>query len=187
MNIHVTPAEIARSVYECKEHTSSGQELGDANVCLRIYGSPKNRLGESSLAQDNLIPGVLQLRTAVSCRALLPTWRIPGSLSPPHPLLSPIGDLQSSVTFDLTLDPGRLNPRAIFKETSSRSLTRVRVLGLGRHCEDVKLLLPVRGSGSPGDGGDSEVGSGLGGERTRCALVLVLAQHQQGTLCAGGV
>ncbi|XP_071077916.1 integrin alpha-D isoform X4 [Desmodus rotundus] len=97
VNIHVTPAEIARSVYECKEHTSSGQELGDANVCLRIYGSPKNRLG----------------------------------------------DLQSSVTFDLTLDPGRLNPRAIFKETSSRSLTRVRVLGLGRHCEDVKLLLPT--------------------------------------------
>ncbi|XP_036889544.1 LOW QUALITY PROTEIN: integrin alpha-D-like, partial [Sturnira hondurensis] len=97
MNIYITPAEIARSVYECQEHTSSVQELGDANVCLHVYESPKTRLG----------------------------------------------DLKSSVTFDLTLDPGRLNPRAIFKETSSWSLTRVRVLGLGQHCEDVKLLLPA--------------------------------------------
>ncbi|KAM5328037.1 integrin alpha-D-like isoform 2-T2 [Glossophaga mutica] len=97
VNIYVTPAEIARSVYECQEHTSSVQDLGDASVCLHVYESPKTRLG----------------------------------------------DLQSSVTFDLTLDPGRLNPRAIFKETSSRSLTHVRVLGLGQHCEDVKLLLPA--------------------------------------------
>ncbi|XP_054438590.1 integrin alpha-D [Pteronotus mesoamericanus] len=97
MNMYITPAEIARPVYECQGLTSSVQDLGDANVCLHVYESPKNRLG----------------------------------------------DLQSSVTFDLTLDPGRLNPRAIFKETNTRSLTRVRVLGLGQHCEDVKLLLPA--------------------------------------------
>ncbi|XP_045705083.1 LOW QUALITY PROTEIN: integrin alpha-D-like [Phyllostomus hastatus] len=97
VNIYITPAEIARSVYECQEHPSSVQELGDANVCLHIYERPKNQLG----------------------------------------------DLQSTVTLHLTLDPGHVNPRAIFKETRNRSLTHVRVLGLGRHCEDVKLLLPA--------------------------------------------
>ncbi|KAF6124914.1 integrin subunit alpha X [Phyllostomus discolor] len=95
VNVYITPAEIARSVYECQEHTSSVQELGDANVCLHIYERPKNQLG----------------------------------------------DLQSTVTLHLTLDPGHVNPRAIFKETRNRSLTHVRVLGLGQHCEDVKLLL----------------------------------------------
>ncbi|XP_060029094.1 integrin alpha-X [Erinaceus europaeus] len=53
------------------------------------------------------------------------------------------GDLLSTVTFDLTLDPGRLSPRAIFKETNTWNLTRVQVLGLRYHCEEVKLLLPA--------------------------------------------
>ncbi|KAF5914661.1 hypothetical protein HPG69_005158, partial [Diceros bicornis minor] len=96
-NIRITPAEIARSVFECQEQMASGRELGVANVCLRIYETPKNRLG----------------------------------------------DLKSSVTFDLTLDPGRLSPRAIFEETKTWNLTRVRVLGLKQHCEAVKLLLPA--------------------------------------------
>ncbi|XP_044089224.1 integrin alpha-X [Neovison vison] len=95
MRIQFKPAEIARSLFECREETSSVNALGDANVCLRIYESPKNRLG----------------------------------------------DLQSSVTFDLTLDPGRQSPRAIFEETKTRNLTRVRVLGLSQHCETVKLHL----------------------------------------------
>nr|XP_045731362.1 integrin alpha-X-like isoform X1 [Mirounga angustirostris]XP_054363576.1 integrin alpha-X-like isoform X1 [Mirounga angustirostris] len=95
MTIRFKPAEIARSLFECREETSSVNALGDANVCLHIYGSPKNRLG----------------------------------------------NLQSSVTFDLTLDPGRQSPRAIFEETKTWNLTRVRVLGLGQYCETVKLLL----------------------------------------------
>ncbi|XP_008512569.2 integrin alpha-X [Equus przewalskii] len=95
VSIRITPAEIARSVFECQEQEPSVRTLGDADVCLRIYESPKNRLG----------------------------------------------DLQSSVTFDLTLDPGRMNPRAIFEETKTWNLTRVRVLGLNQHCETVKLLL----------------------------------------------
>lgn len=66
-----------------------------------------------------------------------------------HPLLSPAGNLESSVTFDLTLDPGRLSPRAIFKETRARNLTRTLDLGLRQHCEDVALLLSVRGLGGP--------------------------------------
>ncbi|XP_022382124.1 integrin alpha-X isoform X2 [Enhydra lutris kenyoni] len=95
MRIQFKPAEIARSLFECREETSSVNALGDANVCLHIYESPKNRLG----------------------------------------------DLQSSVTFDLTLDPGRQSPRAVFEETKTRNLTRVRVLGLSQHCETVKLCL----------------------------------------------
>ncbi|XP_047569508.1 integrin alpha-X isoform X2 [Lutra lutra] len=95
MRIQFKPAEIARSLFECREETSSVNALGDANVCLHIYESPKNRLG----------------------------------------------DLQSSVTFDLTLDPGRQSPRAVFEETKTRNLTRVRVLGLSQHCETVRLHL----------------------------------------------
>nr|XP_020035185.1 integrin alpha-X isoform X1 [Castor canadensis] len=54
-----------------------------------------------------------------------------------------LGNLQSSVTFDLALDPGRPSPRAIFKERRTRTLTRVRILGLNQHCEVVDLLLPA--------------------------------------------
>lgn len=70
------------------------------------------------------------------------------------------------MTFDLTLDPGRQSPRAIFEETKTRNLTRVRVLGLNQHCETVKLHLLVSGPQSPGDGRDSEAGSGVGREGT---------------------
>ncbi|XP_004691726.1 PREDICTED: integrin alpha-D [Condylura cristata] len=53
-----------------------------------------------------------------------------------------LGDVQSSVSYDLGLDPGRLTSRAIFHETKNRTLTRSKTLGLGEHCESVKLLLP---------------------------------------------
>ncbi|XP_066131842.1 integrin alpha-X isoform X1 [Saccopteryx bilineata] len=97
VNIHIARTEIKRSMFECREHASSVQDLGEASVCLLVYESPQNRLR----------------------------------------------DLRSSVTFDLTLDPGRLNARAIFKESNARTLTRARVLGLRRHCETVELLLPA--------------------------------------------
>lgn len=96
----------------------------------------------------------------------LAPWGVPGSLSLPHPLLPPLGNLQSDVTFDLTLDPGHLSPRAIFKETNTRHLSRIRVLGLQPHCEDVKLLLPVRVSGRWGRG-DAEAGGGQAGKGPR--------------------
>ncbi|XP_039740337.1 integrin alpha-X isoform X1 [Pteropus medius] len=95
VSIRITPAEITRSVFECQEQMPFVQPLVNANVCLHVYKSSKDRLG----------------------------------------------DLQSSVTFDLTLDPGRLSPRAIFEETKTWNLTRVRVLGLRQHCEDVRFLL----------------------------------------------
>ncbi|XP_047390037.1 integrin alpha-X [Sciurus carolinensis] len=97
VTIHFTPAEIARSLFECQEQETSVQELGGATVCIDIYGSPKGQRDK----------------------------------------------LQSSVTYDLALDPGRLSPRAIFKETMTRTLTRVQDLGLNKYCESVKLLLPA--------------------------------------------
>ncbi|ELW66315.1 Integrin alpha-D [Tupaia chinensis] len=57
--------------------------------------------------------------------------------------LDQIGDIQSSVTYDLALDPGRLISRAIFDETKNWTLTRQQTLGLGHHCETMRLLLPV--------------------------------------------
>ncbi|XP_077616431.1 integrin alpha-X [Crocuta crocuta] len=95
VSLQFTATEIARSAFECREETDSAKALGGANVCLHVYESPKNQLG----------------------------------------------DLQSTVTFDLTLDPGRQNPRAIFEETKARNLTHVRVLGLRQYCETVRLLL----------------------------------------------
>ncbi|XP_019489347.1 PREDICTED: integrin alpha-D-like [Hipposideros armiger] len=94
VSIHTMPTEISRSMSECREQTSSFQTLGDANVCLHVYASPKDRLR----------------------------------------------DLQSTVTFDLTLDPGRLSPRAIFKDTS-----RPQARSLPLTCESAP-------AGSPGIG-----------------------------------
>ncbi|KAK2097942.1 hypothetical protein P7K49_023393 [Saguinus oedipus] len=53
-----------------------------------------------------------------------------------------LGDIQSSIGYELALDPGRLTSRAIFDETKNRTLTRRKTLGLGVHCETLKLLLP---------------------------------------------
>lgn len=66
------------------------------------------------------------------------------------------GDVQSSVRYDLALDPGRLIPRAVFAETQNWTLTQRKTLALGEHCETLKLLLPVRtlvsGRGTGGRG-----------------------------------
>ncbi|XP_013360314.1 PREDICTED: integrin alpha-D [Chinchilla lanigera] len=56
--------------------------------------------------------------------------------------LGQFGDFQSSVSYDLMLDPGRRISRAVFYETKISTLTRRKTLGLGDHCEAVKLLLP---------------------------------------------
>ncbi|XP_045426246.1 integrin alpha-D isoform X2 [Pipistrellus kuhlii] len=53
-----------------------------------------------------------------------------------------LGDVQSSVRYDLALDPGRLVSRAVFAETRNWTVARKKVLGLGEHCETLKLLLP---------------------------------------------
>uniref|UniRef100_A0A8C6CL16 Integrin subunit alpha D n=1 Tax=Moschus moschiferus TaxID=68415 RepID=A0A8C6CL16_MOSMO len=53
-----------------------------------------------------------------------------------------LGDVRSSVTYDLALDPGRLISRAVFGETKNWTLTRRKTLGLGEHCDSMKLLLP---------------------------------------------
>uniref|UniRef100_A0A8C9CEA9 Integrin subunit alpha D n=1 Tax=Phocoena sinus TaxID=42100 RepID=A0A8C9CEA9_PHOSS len=61
----------------------------------------------------------------------------PSSIPP-----SASSDVRSSVMYDLALDPGRLISRAIFDETKNWTLTRRKTLGLGEHCDTMKLLLP---------------------------------------------
>lgn len=135
--VRFSPSEIARSVFECQEQVASVQTLGDATVCLYIYDSSKTQLGEF-LAFDPLTFGCLLSDDLPS-----PTQVISGPLHLPCVPHSLAGDLKSSVTFDLALDPGRLSPRAIFEETKTQALSRVRILGLSKHCETVRLLLPV--------------------------------------------
>jgi hypothetical protein len=142
VTISFTPAVVARSVFECQDEMASVQALGNATVCLHISETSKYKLGESScpVSQDALTSETILPPSA------LPTWGVSGSLSPHHAwAYPPTGNLQSSVTFDLALDPGRPSPRAIFKERRTRTLTRVQILGLNQHCEVVDLLLPVRG------------------------------------------
>ncbi|XP_074064614.1 integrin alpha-D-like isoform X2 [Macrotis lagotis] len=96
VSITFTPPELARSVFECWKWEAPNQEAGTAIICLSIYKSTPNHLG----------------------------------------------DVQSSVAYDLVLDAGRLSPRAVFDETKNWTLNRIKTLGLGNHCESVKLLLP---------------------------------------------
>ncbi|XP_040320535.1 integrin alpha-D isoform X1 [Herpailurus yagouaroundi] len=56
--------------------------------------------------------------------------------------LDQLDDVQSSVRYDLALDPSRLISRAIFDETKNRTLSRRKTLGLGDYCETIKVLLP---------------------------------------------
>ncbi|MBV96999.1 Integrin alpha-D, partial [Eschrichtius robustus] len=67
------------------------------------------------------------------------------------PLPQAVSDVRSSVMYDLALDPGRLISRAIFDETKNWTLTRRKTLGLGEHCDTMKLLLPdcVEDVGNP--------------------------------------
>ncbi|XP_051852348.1 integrin alpha-M-like [Antechinus flavipes] len=53
-----------------------------------------------------------------------------------------LGELRSTVTYNLALDPGRPIPRAIFDETKNRTRGKVLTIGKDRICEEVKLLLP---------------------------------------------
>ncbi|XP_068953070.1 integrin alpha-D-like, partial [Petaurus breviceps papuanus] len=94
--ITFTPPEVARSVFECWRWETTNQEAGSAIICLTIYKSIPDQLG----------------------------------------------DVQSSVAYDLALDMGRRSPRAVFDETKNWTLNRIKTLGLGNHCENVKLLLP---------------------------------------------
>uniref|UniRef100_A0A8C6HYU7 Integrin alpha M n=1 Tax=Mus spicilegus TaxID=10103 RepID=A0A8C6HYU7_MUSSI len=52
------------------------------------------------------------------------------------------GDIQSTVTYDLALDPGRSRIRAFFDETKNNTRRRTQVFGLMQKCETLKLILP---------------------------------------------
>ncbi|XP_069343338.1 integrin alpha-M-like isoform X2 [Eulemur rufifrons] len=52
------------------------------------------------------------------------------------------GEIQSFITYDLALDSGRPNSRAIFDETKNSTRRRQQTLGLTQKCETLKLQLP---------------------------------------------
>ncbi|KAF6124913.1 integrin subunit alpha M [Phyllostomus discolor] len=52
------------------------------------------------------------------------------------------GEIQSTVTYDLALDPSRQHPRAIFDETKNSTRRKTWDLRLGQKCETLKLQLP---------------------------------------------
>uniref|UniRef100_A0A8C6B781 Integrin subunit alpha M n=1 Tax=Monodon monoceros TaxID=40151 RepID=A0A8C6B781_MONMO len=51
------------------------------------------------------------------------------------------GDTQSTITYDLALDPGRPHSQAIFDETKNNTLRHIVTLGLSQKCETLKLRL----------------------------------------------
>ncbi|XP_008060254.1 integrin alpha-M [Carlito syrichta] len=51
------------------------------------------------------------------------------------------GEIQSTITYDLVLDSGRSDFRAIFEETKNRTCTQTQTLGLAQKCETLKLQL----------------------------------------------
>ncbi|XP_036680912.1 integrin alpha-M [Balaenoptera musculus] len=51
------------------------------------------------------------------------------------------GDTQSTITYDLALDPGRPHSQAIFEETKNNTLRHIVTLGLSQKCETLKLQL----------------------------------------------
>ncbi|XP_051001335.1 integrin alpha-M [Acomys russatus] len=53
------------------------------------------------------------------------------------------GAIQSTVTYDLALDPGRSHARAFFDETQNNTRRRIQAFGLTQKCETLKLYLPV--------------------------------------------
>ncbi|XP_064150905.1 integrin alpha-M isoform X1 [Loxodonta africana] len=52
------------------------------------------------------------------------------------------GQIQSIITYDLALDSGRPNPRAIFDETKNSTHRQTRTLAMTVNCGTLKLLLP---------------------------------------------
>ncbi|XP_068941320.1 integrin alpha-M-like isoform X2 [Petaurus breviceps papuanus] len=96
VSMQITPKELLRSVFECREQVKTNQEAGVARLCFTTRKNTADRLGK----------------------------------------------VQSSVTYDLVLDPGRSNSRAIFDETKNRRRRRNLIVGMDSICEEVKLLLP---------------------------------------------
>ncbi|KAM6166274.1 integrin alpha-X [Erethizon dorsatum] len=148
----VTGSELSPRLQHFGQSLSGGQDLtldglvdlavGSQGHVLLLRTRPVLRVGVTMLftraeiprsvfeCQEQVAP-VQDLNDAIVCFDIYESTKSQG------------GNLQSSVTFELTLDPGRLSPRAIFKETNTRTLTQVQVFELGQRCETVKLLLPA--------------------------------------------
>ncbi|XP_023596817.1 integrin alpha-M isoform X1 [Trichechus manatus latirostris] len=53
-----------------------------------------------------------------------------------------VGEIQSIITYDLALDAGRPNPRAVFDETKNSTYRQTQTLALMENCDTLKLQLP---------------------------------------------
>uniref|UniRef100_A0A8C0KZX5 Integrin subunit alpha M n=1 Tax=Canis lupus dingo TaxID=286419 RepID=A0A8C0KZX5_CANLU len=54
---------------------------------------------------------------------------------------APSGEIQSVVTYDLTLEPSVSHPRIVFDETKNSTRRQTRIMKLNQECEALKLLL----------------------------------------------
>ncbi|XP_039740343.1 integrin alpha-M isoform X4 [Pteropus medius] len=49
VTMEFTPRELARNVFECREHVMKGQTAGEVRVCLRVHKSTRDRLREGDI------------------------------------------------------------------------------------------------------------------------------------------
>lgn len=49
VSMEFTPRELARTVFECREHVVRGQAAGEVRVCLHVHKSTRDRLREGEV------------------------------------------------------------------------------------------------------------------------------------------
>ncbi|XP_053410996.1 integrin alpha-D isoform X1 [Nycticebus coucang] len=146
----ITGSQLSSRLQYFGRSLSGGQDLTQDGLVDLAVGAQGHVLLLRSLPM--LTVGVTMRFTPVEvaravyqCSEEVPTTQEAGKaticLTVHKSSLDHLGDVQSSVKYDLALDPGRLISRAIFDETKNWTLTRRKALGLGDHCETMKLLL----------------------------------------------
>ncbi|XP_016073129.1 PREDICTED: integrin alpha-D [Miniopterus natalensis] len=147
----VTASQLSPRLQNFGQSLSGGQDLTQDGLADLAVGSRGHVLLLRSLPVLNVGVAISFSPSEVDqavyqCQEEVPTPLEAGSATVCFTIhkssLDHLGDVQSSVRYDLALDPGRLIPRAVFEETKNWTLTRRKILGLGDHCETVKLFLP---------------------------------------------
>ncbi|KAI5939858.1 integrin alpha-D isoform X3 [Manis javanica] len=147
----ITGSQLSPSLQYFGQSLSGGQDLTDDGLVDLAVGARGHVLLIRSLPVLNM-EVAMRFTPSEVAKVVYQCWEeVPATLEAGEATvclaihkssLDQLGDVQSSVTYDLALDPGRLISRAIFDETKNWTLTRRKTLGLGVHCETVKLLLP---------------------------------------------
>ncbi|XP_044602757.2 integrin alpha-D isoform X2 [Equus asinus] len=147
----ITGSQLSSGLRYFGQSLSGGQDLTQDGLVDLVVGAQGHVLLLRSLPVLNVGVAMRFMPSEVA-KAVYQCWEeVPTTLEAADATVcltihksSPdqLGDVKSSVIYDLALDAGRLISRAIFDETKNRTLTRRKTLGLGDHCETVKLLLP---------------------------------------------